>query len=151
VLVAVLTLAVPAVAIAVSSPLEGPTKAVVRDDAGNFVLTSVDVGVKVRTERTDAGQRLTWTSGGPWRATVFYHVYRTDGPGPDVECEHTDGAIAVYCFVRSAPITTTRELEYVDPSPPEDATYRVGVATNWADDPEQGDVFAFSPPVSAAR
>jgi hypothetical protein len=150
VLVAVLSLAVPAAAIAVSSPLEGPTKAVVRDDAGNFVLTSVEAGVKVRAEHTDAGQRLTWTSGGPWRGNVFYQVYRTEGAGSDVECEHTDGAIAVYCFVRSAPIATTRELEYVDPSPPAGATYRIGVATNWADDTQQGDVFAFSPPVSAA-
>jgi hypothetical protein len=107
--------------------------------------------VKVRAEPTTSGQRITWTSGGPWRANVFYRVYRTEGSGPDVECEHTDGAIAVYCFVRSLPIATTRELEYVDPAPPEGATYRIGVATNWADDVEQGDVFAFSPPVSAAR
>jgi hypothetical protein len=149
-LVAVLTVAIPAVAIAVSSPLEGPSKAVVRDDEGNFVLTSVDNGVKVTAQRTGGGQRIAWTSGGPWRTNVFYRVYRTGGPGGDVECEHTDGARAVYCFVRSVPIETTRELEFLDPSPPAGATYRIGVATNWADDPEQGDVFAFSPPVSAA-
>ena len=29
------------------------------------------------------------------------------------------------------------------------ATYRIGVGTNWIDDPEAGDVFAFSPPVLA--
>jgi hypothetical protein len=26
-----------------------------------------------------------------------------------------------------------------------DAAYRIGIGANWANDPEQGDVFAFSP------
>jgi len=36
-------------------------------------------------------------------------------------------------------------------APTAGATYRIGVGTNWADDPEEGDVFVFSPPVPAAR
>jgi hypothetical protein len=79
---------------------------------------------------------------------VFFRVYRSEGP--DTECEHTEGSTAVYCFIRSFPIATTRETEYLDTSPPPGATYRIGVATNWLDDPEQGDVFAFSRPVTAA-
>jgi hypothetical protein len=46
------------------------------------------------------------------------------------------------------PIATTRDREFVDTSGPARATYRIGVGTNWIDDPEFGDVFAFSPPVS---
>jgi len=142
---AVATVAVPAVAIAASSPVDSPKLAVVQDDQSNFILTSVDSSVEVHAERTAAGQRVTWT-GGPWRANVFYRLYRAEGP--DIECENSDGAIAQYCYLRSAPIATTREHEYIDPSPPPNATYRIGVGTNWIDDPEQGDVFAFSPPVA---
>ena len=94
------------------------------------------------------GQLLRWTEGGPWRASVFYRVYRSEDEG--TECGPNEGSTAFYCFVRAVPIATTRETEYLDPSPPAGATYRVGVATNWADDPEQGDVFAFSRPVTAA-
>jgi hypothetical protein len=51
------------------------------------------------------------------------------------------------CVLRSAPIATTRATEFVDTSPPEaGATYRIGVGTNWANDPAEGDLFAFSPP-----
>ncbi|MEX2613464.1 MAG: hypothetical protein WD380_07790 [Gaiellaceae bacterium] len=146
VVAAVLTVAVPAAAIAASSPVDGPEQAVFQDDAGNFILTPVDEGVELQVERTEAGQLLSWTTG-TWLGEVFYRVYRSEGP--DSECDDRGNA-ASYCFVRSVPIATTRETEYVDPVASPGATYRIGVATNWLDDDTQGDVFAFSPPVSAA-
>jgi hypothetical protein len=145
---AVLTVAVPAVAIAASSPSTGPERAVMQDDAGNFVLTAVDDGVELGATRAGDAVRLEWTDGGPWRASVFYRVYRSEDEG--TECGPNEGSTAFYCFVRAVPIATTRSTQYFDPSPPPGATYRIGVATNWADDPEQGDVFAFSRPVTAA-
>ena len=148
VVAAVLTVAVPAAAIAASSPSSGPERAVMQDDAGNFILTSIEDKVELTVTPVEGGRQLTWTDGGPWRANVFFRVYRSEGP--DTECEHTDGATAMYCFIRSVPIATTRETELLDSAPPPGATYRIGVATNWVDDPEQGDVFAFSPPVTAA-
>ena len=148
VVAAVLTVVVPAAAIAASSPSTGPERAVMQDDAGNFILTSIDDGVELEVSPAPGGQLLRWTGGGPWRASVFYRVYRSEDEGTD--CEHNEGSTAVYCFIRALPIATTRETEYLDPAPPPGATYRIGVATNWADDPEQGDVFAFSRPVTAA-
>jgi hypothetical protein len=65
-----------------------------------------------------------------------------------VQCA-LSASVAWYCYLRGVPIATTREPEFVDPSPPPGATYRIGVGTNWIDDPEAGDVFAFSPPASA--
>jgi hypothetical protein len=147
VVAAVASVAVPAVAIAASSPSTGPDRAVMQDDAGNFILTSIDEDVELEIEETPQGRLLRWTDGGPWRADVFYRVYRSETF--DTECEHTDGSTAVYCFIRSLPIATTRATEYLDTSAPPGATYRIGVATNWLDDPEQGDVFAFSLPVNA--
>jgi hypothetical protein len=140
---AVLTVAVPTVAIAASSPSTRPERGVFQDDEGNFILTPLAEDMELKVVRTDAGNRLTWTPGGPWLGEVFYRIYRAD-EGPDVECEHTDGARSVYCFIRSAPIATTRDTEYLDPDGPPGAWYRIGVGTNWLDDETGGDVFAFS-------
>jgi hypothetical protein len=142
---AVLSLLVPGVVIAASSPLEGPELALTQDDAGNFILTSVDTSVGLRAETTPGGTRLTWDDDAR-RADVFYRVYRT--VGIDVECENTDGHPAQSCYFRGTQIGLTREREYVDAEAPAEATYRIGVGTNWVDDPEFGDVFAFSPPVA---
>ena len=145
VVAAVLTVLLPAVAIAASSPLEGPALAVTQDDQGNFILTPVDEGVDVNVERVPEGRLLTWHDG-PWHANVFYRVYRAEGE--DVECENSDGHPAQSCYVRGTPIATVRERKFLDTQSPPGATYRIGVGTNWIDDPEFGDVFAFSPPVS---
>ena len=51
------------------------------------------------------------------------------------------------CDLRAETLVTTREQHYLDPDPPVDAIYRVGVAANWLDDENEGDVFAISPPV----
>jgi hypothetical protein len=143
---AVFGLLVPATVIAASSPLEGPDLALTQDDVGNFILTPVDEAVSPRAERTAEGVRLTWDDD-VRRASVFYRVYRAEGD--DVECENTDGHPAQSCYVRGTPIAVTRDREYVDAGAPRGATYRVGVGTNWVDDPAFGDVFAFSPPVAA--
>jgi hypothetical protein len=140
------SLLVPATVIAASSPLEGPGLALTQDDAGNFILTSVDEGVALRSERTAEGVRLTWDDDAR-RANVFYRVYRAEGD--DVECENTDGHPAQSCYFRGLAVGVTREREFVDTGAPPGATYRIGVGTNWVDDPAFGDVFAFSPPAAA--
>jgi hypothetical protein len=147
VVAATLTVLVPAAAIAASSPLEGPDDALTQDDAGNFILTSVDESVQLRVERTTEGNRLTWDDD-PWRANVFYRVFRADGT--DVECENTDGHPAQSCYFRGTLVRTVREHEFLDPEGPPNATYRIGVGTNWVDDPAFGDVFAFSQPAVPA-
>jgi hypothetical protein len=148
VVVAVLVAAItPAVATAASSRLEPPTPTVVQEFPSGNILTPVDEGIEVTTERVGASQKVTWTPGS-WRANVFYRVYRTDKPGDDVQCALSAGA-AWSCYLRTTPIQTTRETEFLDESPPAGATYRIGVGTNWLDDPELGDVFVFSPAVRA--
>ena len=147
---ALLTVVVPAAAIAVSTPLDvPPTKALVQDFEGGNILTPIDASVAVSAVRVGSGRRLTWTDGSSWRSDVFYRVYRHDGPGDDTDC-YRSGGVAIYCFIRGLPIGTTRELTFLDESAPASATYRIGIGTNWIDDPEAGDVFVFSPPVTAA-
>lgn len=142
VVAAAVTIALPTVAIAASSPSTRPERAVFRDDAGNFIMTPIAEDVTLEVEQTADGRALTWTAGGPWLGDVFYRIYRQEGQ--DVECVHADGAISVYCFIRSVPIATTRETMYLDREAPPGAWYRIGVGTNWLDDDTQGDVFAFS-------
>jgi hypothetical protein len=146
---AVLTVALPGAAIAISAPLtrtEAQDKTVVQDFEGGNILTPVDTGVQLAVQQEGGSRRLSWTGGDSWRADVFYRVYRHDGSDEDTVC-YQSGGTAWYCLLNSEPIATTRDLSFVDPSAPETATYRIGVGTNWADDPAFGDVFAFSPPV----
>jgi len=145
---AIATVLVPGVAIAASSALdETQQKTVVQDFESGNILTPVDDGLRLDAKQEGAARRLTWTEGGPWRSDVFYRVYRHDGPGDDTICLRS-GNVAWYCFLRSEVIATTRDRSFVDPDGTPTATYRVGVGTNWADDPEAGDIFAFSPPVA---
>jgi hypothetical protein len=146
---AVVTVLVPAAAFAASSPTDSPERGVFQDDVDNFILTAVDDGVELTATRTESSVELSWTSGGPRRGEVFYHVFRADSPDTDVECEQSNEAIAYYCYHQAARLTTTRDTTFVDPSPPTGAaTYRIGIATNWLNDDQQGDIFAFSPPAS---
>ncbi|HEU5489797.1 MAG TPA: hypothetical protein VFU84_03305 [Gaiellaceae bacterium] len=143
---AAVTVLVPAAAIAASSPLEGPEHALTQDDAGNFILTPVDRSVELRVERTADGNLLTWEDD-PWRADVFYRVYRSEGA--DFECENTDGHPAQSCYFFGTLVETVSERAYIDVEGAPAATYRIGVGTNWIADPAFGDVFAFSPPAVA--
>ena len=142
------TVLLPGIAIALSTPL-GKTqqKNVVQDFESGNILSPVDDGVQLDVQRDGSARRLAWTDGGPWRADVFYRVYRHDGPGDDTICHHS-GSVAWNCLLNSEPIATTRSLSFTDEHAPPTATYRVGVGTNWIDDPEAGDVFAFSLPVA---
>jgi hypothetical protein len=147
---AVVALAVPFLVTAVADRIQPPTPAIAQSTSTEAtILTPVDDDLELEVERVGRAQRLTWTSGS-WRADVFYRVYRLDGGGEDTQCALNNG-VSWTCYLRSPPIATTREPAYVDDSPPADgATYRIGVGTNWVDDPEEGDVFVFTPPVPAA-
>ena len=147
-----LSVAVPAAAIAASTPMELPTPAVfqgVPGDPATDIFAPVDDSVELRVEREGTTARLTWRDDTSWHAKVFYRVYRHDGPGSDTSC-YISGGVALYCYVTGTPVATTRVTTFVDNSAPADATYRIGIGTNWVDDPEFGDVFVFSPPVSVS-
>jgi hypothetical protein len=149
VVAAVATVLVPGLAIAASTPLsrqQAQERTVVQDFPSGNILTPVDTDIRLNVERDGPARKLTWTGGGPWRAKVFYRVFRFDKAGGDTVC-FLSGGVAWYCVLYGEPIATTRDLSYVDPDAPATATYRIGVGTNWIDNPDFGDVFAFSPPV----
>jgi hypothetical protein len=144
-----LTVLVPAAATTAASRVGPPTPAVVPWVPSGEILTPVDTSIEVTTERMGDGLRLTWT-GGPWRADVFYRVYRGTLPDGDLQCS-TSNDYAWVCYFHGEPLGTTRDRSFVVADPEPGATYRVGIGTNWANDPELGDIFLFSPPVRAAQ
>ena len=150
VIVAVVTVLVPAVATAASSPIEPPAPPALVQEVGTAtILTPVDESVELAVETSGEANLLTWDDDG-WNSNVFYRVYRSVGTGPDTLCS-TEAEASWSCYLKAEAIGTTRERRFVDGSPPSAATYRIGVGTNWADDPEQGDVFALSPEIEVTR
>jgi hypothetical protein len=113
------------------------------------MLTPVDPSIAVTTVRDGKALRLSW-SARSWRANAFYRVYRGTLPDGDLFCT-TSNDVTWVCNFYGEPVGTTRDHTFVVPDAPPGATYRIGVGTNWADDPEFGDIFAFSPSVRAAK
>ncbi len=111
------------------------------------IAVPADSGViSLRVRRVGRSNVLAWTDS-TRRATTFYRVYRASLANnfPDMVCELRS---VDRCELRAETLTTTREQHYVDPAPPPDAVYRVGVAANWLDETDRGDVFAISPPAA---
>ncbi len=140
---AALTVVVPALLIGLARPLEGPGKAIVV----NEILTPVTSGLGVEVSRSGAGRTLSWQPIAHAGADVFYRVYRSAAGGEDAPCDPTPGSAT--CRLGLLLLGTTREPRWQDGSPPPGAVYRIGIAGNWRDDPEGGDVFAISPPINA--
>jgi hypothetical protein len=144
---------VPIVVLLVSSPMRVETmpptgvvsSAIVLD---NIAVPSDSSVVDLDVRRTASGNELTWTDSTK-RASTFYRVFRaTQGGGfPDMVCELRG---VDRCELRSETLVTTRDRRFVDPDPPPDAVYRIGVAANWLDETDRGDVFVLSPPVASS-
>jgi hypothetical protein len=122
----------------------------------DFLVTAITVDeievpvdasiVSLAVRRAENANVLTWTDS-TTRARTFYRVYRASPSRgfSDMVCEIRG---VDRCGLRDETLVTTRDHRYVDPNPPADASYRIGVAANWLDDVTRGDVFAISPPVA---
>ena len=102
--------------------------------------------VDLEVRRVGNANVLTWTDSTK-RARTFYRVYRASAAKgfSEMVCEPRG---VDRCDLRSETLVTTRDHRFVDPNPPPDAVYRIGVAANWLDDESRGDVFAISPPAA---
>jgi hypothetical protein len=138
---AVLFSLVPLVATAALQPIGGQGRSIL----ANNIAVPVDSGIGLRATVVGGLVRLRWNDSGEGAARVFYRVVRAKGDG-DTICRSSGGA--ANCFYIGIRIATTRETSVVDRPGRGTWTYRVGVATNWLDDPRMGDVFKVSPPVT---
>jgi hypothetical protein len=128
-------------------PTTPPGAYVVRELIVDDIGVPVDGDViALDVRRVNGANELTW-SDSTRRARTFYRVYRSSPSKgfSDMVCERRG---VDHCELRSETLTTTRDNRFVDPNPPPDAVYRIGVAANWLDETDRGDVFAISPPVA---
>ena len=127
----------------VTPPIRVLSKEIVLD---NIAVPSESGVVDLRVRRTANGNELMWTDSTK-RARTFYRVFRATHAGgfPDLVCELRG---VDRCELRSETLVTTRDHRFFDADPPPDAVYRIGVAANWLDETDRGDVFVLSPPVA---
>jgi hypothetical protein len=135
---AVLLVLVPLVAVVAARPL--PAERAVFMHTENTLLP-VDGRFEVQAFRKDASVRLAWDSPAHGSAT-FYRILRAPA-GEDLRCDPGPRA-ATWCYVEMEPVATTRATEWTGVEPAGAWTYRVGLAANWRDDPELGDVLVLS-------
>ena len=134
---------VPLGVAAAASPVDGPGKVVIQATETAQLLTPVVDSIAVEIEQQGERRIIRWSH--PTLPTsVFYRVFRTAGAEDDVACVERG---AFECTLTMLTLGTTRTMEFVDGSPPPGVTYRIGVAANWVDDENLGDVFAVSRPV----
>lgn len=137
-----------------AQPQRGPDRAVIVDNIlvpVSSEIAELELSAPVTERGTDRTTvTLSWTDT-TTRARPFYRVYRTQLGTAPAQC-NPEGADR--CLQTMFHIGTTRERSFVDRDAFVGARYRIGVAANWVDDPEQGDVFALSPltpPLAAPR
>lgn len=126
--------------LALADPIASADRGVI----SNGILVRVDDGLAPEILLEGSQARLTWRTE-QYGEETFYRVLRAP-VGADTVCVETGGAID--CTLEMESIGATREPQFVDPDSGDGYTYRIGVAANWRDDPEGGDVFIVSPPVT---
>jgi hypothetical protein len=129
----------PVVAAAASSPLRGPDKVLQHDE---IALPVEDIDLETRGQRAI---RLNWSTPDTGSTRVFYKLFRSPA-ATDYLCFTGSGADR--CTLVSVELDTLRRTSAVDRPGPGTWTYRVGAAANWIDNPELGDVFLLSNPVT---
>jgi 4-amino-4-deoxy-L-arabinose transferase-like glycosyltransferase len=132
---------VPLVAAAALQPIGGEGRSIIVHEIAVPVETAIDLRATVAGRTV----RLDWNAVGTGSSRVFYRVLRVRGD-TDVLCRSTGGA--ANCFFSGRKITTTRATSYTERPGRGTFTYRIGVGTNWLDDPRLGDVFLVSAPVT---
>lgn len=140
-LVAALAL-VPLAVVVVARPIAEPRAVFVSN-----ILTPVDARIDVRVERDGDARVVTWEHPPVGSARIFYHVFRTSPDGRDLECRGHRGARD--CLLEMVSLGATRERLVHDDDASPDASYRVGIAANWVDSVEEGDVFLLSESATA--
>jgi hypothetical protein len=137
----VLLAIVPIGAVALARPLERGDRAVLVDE----ILTPVDPDLGARIEADGAARVLRWNPRETGPTAVFYRVFRSGTAPDELACVH-EGAAS--CSLTMVVVGTTREPRFRDDRAPAGAQYRVGVGTNWRNDPTGGDVFSIGPPAA---
>jgi hypothetical protein len=109
---------------------------------------------------SDGKAVLSWRAPYDGSVRTFYVLLRSRHKFPDpsnpekrivkrgVSCREQKNGASKDCHLFMRRIRSSRDLTAVDVPPAKGSwTYRIGLAANWLDDPERGDVLLVSPPV----
>lgn len=140
---------VPLVAFAAASTGSGSATAATVANGSTAAQAPIpaDIGAVGLTGTVSHGAiHLRWHAQKQSGGRVFYRVWRGMGDSNGLTCPPSPGAR--WCVVGLPEIRETPGTTYVDRPDPGHWTYRVGVAANWLDDPDYGDVYFFSKAVT---
>ena len=112
----------------------------------NGIPVPVDERIEVSVTADGKRRMLSWTAPSYGSTKTFYRIFRNKPDGDDLECL---GTAAAECKLEMPRLANTRGTSYVDNNAHFDVIYRVGIGTNWRDDPTGGDVILISPPMIA--
>jgi len=132
---------VPLVAAAALQPIGGEGRSIIVHE----LAVPVDTGIGLNASVAGGVVHLSWKDASEGSTRVFYRVLGVRAT-KDVLCRSSGGA--ANCFFDGHKVTTTRATSFSEPRPAGTYTYRIGVGTNWLDDPSMGDVFLVSAPVT---
>ena len=134
----------PLALVAAASPVRGP-------HPGAYVveglIRSVDPSLHLVAHASGKTIRLEWRSGQPTGGTVFYRVWRSEGPTRGATCVPVAKA-PDDCRLSIVDLGARRDGRFVDRPGRGTWTYRLGLAANWLNSPLWGDVYSVGPPVT---
>lgn len=133
----------PIAASAAVRPTKTPDR--VLREAG--LATPVDDELRLRGRLRGRAVVLDWSRPRTRGSRVFYRVFRASGEA-DLLCYDRGQGGAFECDFLSSEHRTSRDTSMTDRPGSGTWTYRVGAGANWLDDPERGDVFLLSNPVT---
>jgi len=135
----------PLAVIAATKPLHDSGTAAVRQ-ADSLVPVSRSLALQGSADA--AGVHLSWRRKGSRSAAVFYRLLRSDARDGGTSCAQTPASAADDCRLYMGSEGTVRGTTFLDHPGQGRWTYRIGVSANWADDPNLGDVYVVSRPVT---
>jgi hypothetical protein len=132
---------IPFVAIAAAQPLsDAAPRAVIIQTP--LIPANIDLHLRVRHD----GPRvtLTWDAQHPAGGAIFYRVLRTPAATQQLTCD-TSFPAEECRLAGEVDLGATTDPRFIDRGVPSGRwTYRVGVAANWLDDPQFGDIYELS-------
>lgn len=157
VLMAALTCALPLLLLA-TVRVQTSQRTVVND--AQHTLVPVSNAFHPTGRVSDGKAVLSWKAPYDGSVRTFYVLLRSRHKFPDpsnpekrivkrgVSCREQKNGASKDCHLFMRRIRSSRDLTAVDVPPAKGSwTYRIGLAANWLDDPERGDVLLVSPPV----
>ncbi len=113
---------------------------------GNNLIPVASVELQAATK--GGAVRLSWRPQSPTGSSVFYQVLRANTSGGGVFCAGKSAPASDDCELSTDVVTKTEVPDVVDHPGSGSWEYRIGIAANWLNDPNLGDVYVVSPPVT---